>query len=145
MTKPLKELILRKYEPPSNLSPREACKRICLSLGLLQSDDSRETIVDIFQILLEAHQKNRELYLKDIKNMLIEKGISEGIAESNIRRHLRRLNEIGFVERVNKRYRFSQRELPSDRFRKYIKKYVISDILDRIEEYLIFTENIYKK
>ena len=52
---PLAEITLRKYESPENLDKREAVRKLCLSIGLLQPGDSRDIIVDIFQVLLENH------------------------------------------------------------------------------------------
>jgi len=56
---PLSEITLRKYEKPSGLEKRELVRKICLSLGLLQLGDSRDVIVDIFMVLIDAN-KNRE-------------------------------------------------------------------------------------
>ena len=43
--KPLAEITLRKYETPYKLGKRELAKKICLSLGLLQTSDNRDVIV----------------------------------------------------------------------------------------------------
>src|SRR3989338_5158478 len=45
---PLAELTLRKYEKPYTMSRRDLMRKICLSTGLLQPGDSRDSIVDIF-------------------------------------------------------------------------------------------------
>ena len=53
---PLSEITLRKYEKPNNLEKRELIRKICLSLGLLQLGDSRDIIVDILMVLVEANK-----------------------------------------------------------------------------------------
>src|SRR3989344_544207 len=60
---PLREITLRKYEEPTNLSGRELTKKFLLSIGLLQPGESRDIIVDIFHTLLLA-RKNKELIEK---------------------------------------------------------------------------------
>ena len=56
---PLSEITLRKYEKPVGLEKRELVRKICLSLGLLQLGDSRDIIVDILIVLIDAN-KNKE-------------------------------------------------------------------------------------
>ena len=50
---PLSEITLRKYERPYKMSRRDLIKKLCLSVGLLQPGDSRDIIVDVFQVLLD--------------------------------------------------------------------------------------------
>ena len=102
----LGEITLRKYEKPYDLSPRELVKKICLSLGLLQPSDSRDIIVDILLTLIEARREKKELNLEEIKSNAIDlrkKANLElkGIADSNIRRQLKRLNDLFIIERKN--------------------------------------------
>src|SRR3989344_6184506 len=93
---PLAELTLRKYEKPSSeATQREIIKKLCLSIGLLQPGDSRDVVVDIFHVLIDS--KN-ELNSDEIQERVIEyrkknKLVLNGIAQSNIRRQLRRLRE----------------------------------------------------
>ena len=54
---PLAEITLRRYEKPSNLTERELVRKICLSLGLLQPGDSRDVVVDIFNVLIIAKKE----------------------------------------------------------------------------------------
>jgi hypothetical protein len=58
---PLSEITLRKYEKPEGLEKRELVRKICLSLGLLQLGDSRDVVVDILLILVEANKKKEKL------------------------------------------------------------------------------------
>ena len=56
---PLAEITLRKYEKPYNLEGRELIKKVCLSLGLLQPGDSRDVIVDVLQVILDAKKEKK--------------------------------------------------------------------------------------
>ena len=69
---PLNEIILRKYEKPKNLEKRELIRKICLSLGLLQLADSRDIIVDILYVLIEANKNNKKLSSDEIKEQVEE-------------------------------------------------------------------------
>eukprot|EP00825_Cyclidium_porcatum_P009862 TRINITY_DN15042_c0_g1_i1.p1 TRINITY_DN15042_c0_g1~~TRINITY_DN15042_c0_g1_i1.p1 ORF type:complete len:162 (+),score=20.03 TRINITY_DN15042_c0_g1_i1:144-629(+) len=95
---PLTEITLRKYEKPANLEKRELIRKICLSLGLLQLGDSRDIIVDILMVLVEANKNKEEITSDEINLRVgeIRKKYSletKGLAESNIRRQLKRLRD----------------------------------------------------
>ncbi|MBU1269867.1 MAG: hypothetical protein KJ583_04270 [Nanoarchaeota archaeon] len=60
---PLAEITLRKYESPKGKDKRELVRKLCLSLGLLQPGDSRDVVVDIMQVMLEA---KKELTSKEV-------------------------------------------------------------------------------
>ncbi len=134
---PLAEITLRKYERPSDLSRRELIKKICLSIGLLQPGDSRDVIVDIFHVLLDAKtsldsdaiQKHVIEYRKKHKLAL------NGIAASNIRRQVRRLRELFLVDKVRNTYRITENDQLHKIFEEKIKKYYLNSIVSRVEEY----------
>ena len=93
---PLSEITLRKYEKPYQLGKRELVKKICLSLGLLQPGDSRDVIVDILMVIEEASKNKKALSSEEIKIKIEETRKQhnlelKGIADSNIRRQLKRL------------------------------------------------------
>ena len=52
---PLAEITLRRYEKPT-MSGRDLVRKFCLSVGLLQHGDSRDVVVDILFVLLQAKQ-----------------------------------------------------------------------------------------
>ena len=84
-----------------------------MSLGLLQPGDSRDVIVDILQVLLEANKEKRAVPLEFIKDKVIEsrKAASceeKGTADSNIRRQLKRLRDIMLVEKAENKYRIAE-------------------------------------
>lgn len=141
MELPLSELTLRKYEKPYQTEKREIAKKICLSLGLLQPGDNRDIIVDIFTVLIDARKDKKELSLEDIKNLVA--GLraksnldTKGMADSNIRRQLKRLRDLMLVEKNSNNYRISEFDSISNIFEEKIEKFFIPSITGRIKEYL---------
>lgn len=135
---PLAELTLRKYEAPGSLRKRELVRKLCLSLGLLQPGDSRDVMVDVFQVMLEAKQ---ELSSAEVEQRVIEyrkkaKAPLLGIAPSNIRRQLLRLRDLFLVEKVRTSYRIKERASLLQLFEEHIEKYFLASMLNRIKEYL---------
>ncbi|MBI5798134.1 hypothetical protein HZA98_04490 [Candidatus Woesearchaeota archaeon] len=136
---PLAELTLRKYEKPYNMPKRDLIRKICLSTGLLQPGDSRDVIVDIFQVLLE---QKREMSCDEIQEFVVAKRKEEklalhGIAASNIRRQVKRLRDLYFVEKVRNNYRIHENE--DDMvclFEEKIEKFYLLGIVSRVKEYL---------
>lgn len=138
---PLSEITLRKYEKPYNLGKRELVKKICLSVGILQPGDSRDIIVDIFLALLDAAKDKRELIIDEIKNEVIETRKSnnleiKGIADSNIRRQLKRLRDMMIVEKSANSYRIAEFESLQSIFESKIEKFLLPQIIERIKEYI---------
>jgi hypothetical protein len=138
---PLAEITLRKYEPPYNSSKRELVKKVCLSLGLLQPGDSRDVIVDILLVLLESNKQKRALTSDEVQAKVIESRKSssceeKGIAESNIRRQLKRLRDIMLVEKAENKYRISEFESLSNVFEEKVSNFLVPSITSRIKEYL---------
>lgn len=138
---PLGEVTLRKYERPYDSSKRELVRKVCLSLGLLQPGDSRDIIVDIVLVLEEA-RKNKEwlssFAIRDkVEVMRKEHSLeAKGLAESNIRRQLKRLRDSMFVDKKENQYRISEFATLSELFENKIEKFLIPQTIDRIKEYL---------
>ena len=135
---PLAELTLRKYEKHYAMSKRDLMRKICLSTGLLQPGDSRDVIVDIFQILLE---KKQEMSCDEIQQAVLAKRREEklplhGVAASNIRRQVKRLRDLYFVEKVRNNYRIHENEQLSILFTEKIEKFYLAAIVSRVKEYL---------
>jgi len=138
---PLAEITLRKYESPYDSSRRELVKKVCLSLGLLQPGDSRDVIVDILLVLLESNKNKRALTSDEVKDNVIESRKSasceeKGIAESNIRRQLKRLRDIMLIEKIDNKYRMSEFASLSEIFEEKITNFYVPSIINRIKEYL---------
>ncbi|MGB9748483.1 MAG: hypothetical protein ACP5OZ_03190 [Candidatus Woesearchaeota archaeon] len=137
---PLLEITLRKYERPSFKDLRTLIKKFCLCLGLLQTGDSRDIIVDVLIILLKNSKKKRELTSMEVREEVMNyrkkrKLSLNGTAHSNIRRQLLRLRELILVEKKRNKYRITEFLTMKDILNQKIKLYLINDALSRIEEY----------
>ncbi|MBR9693240.1 hypothetical protein GOV07_04935 [Candidatus Woesearchaeota archaeon] len=143
---PLAELTLRKYERPAEgISKRDLVRKLCLSLGLLQPGDSRDVIVDVLQVMLEAE---REVTSTDVEKRVIAKrkeGKMEllGIAPSNIRRQLLRLRDIFLVEKVKNNYRIRENARLQTIFEENIEKYYLDSIVNRVKEYIAVVDEVF--
>ncbi len=138
---PLLEITLRRYEKPYDSSKRELVRKVCLSLGLLQPGDSRDIIVDILLILEEARKEKIWLSSFEIRDKLEllrkENSLeSKGLAESNIRRQLKRLRDSLLVDKQENKYRLSEFSSISEIFNSKIEKFLLPQIIERIKEYL---------
>ena len=135
---PLTEITLRKYERPYEMSRRDLIRKICLSTGLLQPGDSRDVIVDILQTLLD---QKKEMSCENIRDSVVflrkeAKLPQQGIAASNIRRQLKRLREMHFVEKVKNSYRIHEHENLSLLFTERIEQFILPAIVARVKDYL---------
>ena len=136
--KPLAEITLRRYEKPENLDERQLVKKICLSLGLLQPGDSRDSIVDILLVILKAERPLTSQEIEErVKKLREEKGLSnKGLASSNIRRQLLRLRQLFLIEKIKNQYRVTENLRLEEIFNEKIERYYIQSIIERIKEYL---------
>ena len=137
---PLAEITLRRYEKPSALSERELARKLCLSIGLLQPGDSRDIIVDILNVLLQAKKEKKELSSEEIEKKVIEERKKmnlplNGVASSNIRRQIKRLRDIFLVEKVKNYYRITEFEDLGVIFEEKIRKFYLESIVSRVREY----------
>lgn len=138
---PLSEITLRKYEKPYNIDKRQLVKKICLSLGLLQPGDGRDVVVDILLVLLDEKEKKSKLNSDQIKERveLMRKKHNlemKGIAESNIRRQLKRLRDVMLVDKKENLYYISEFETLHNLFEQRIEKLLVQPSIDRVKEYL---------
>lgn len=138
---PLTELTLRRYEKPYDSSKRELIRKICLSLGFLQPGDSRDIIIDMLLVLEEARKDKTWLSSFEIRDRVETKRKEnsleiKGIAESNIRRQLKRLRDALLVDKQENKYRFSEFAPLSELFEAKIEKFIIPQTIERIKEYL---------
>ena len=144
---PLGEITLRRYEKPYDSSKRELVRKVCLSLGLLQPGDSRDIIVDMLLVLEESRKLKSWLSSFDIRDK-VESTRKEhsldakGLAESNIRRQLKRLRDAMLVDKQGNQYRMSEFAPLSELFEKKIESFLIPQTIERIKEYLIKLESI---
>ncbi len=137
---PLSEITLRRYEKPTKISDRELVKKFCLSVGLLQPGDSRDVIVDILEVLLRAKQDKNHLSSDDVTQKVLESRKKQklaiyGVANSNIRRQLKRLRDIFLVEKVKNSYRVTEFDSITSAFEKRAEQFLLLSILERVKEY----------
>lgn len=135
---PLAEITLRKYEKPVVKEKRELVRKLCLSLGLLQPGDSRDVIVDVLQVMLEAE---KELTSTEVERRVIEQRKNQklqllGVAPSNIRRQLLRLRDLFIVEKVKNNYRIRENASLKTIFSESVQQYYLDSILKRVREYI---------
>lgn len=138
MDSPLAEITLRKYEPPQGKEKRDLVRKLCLSLGLLQPGDSRDVVVDVLQVMLEAKKEltSKEVEELTIKNRQKHKQPLLGIAPSNIRRQLLRIRDLFLVEKIANNYRIKENSKLLDLFEENLEKYYLNSIVKRVKEYL---------
>ena len=135
---PISEITLRRYEKPYSLPKRELLKKACLSLGLLQPGDSRDVVVDILYILLEAKKElSADEIVKNVSELRKNENLnSTGTAASNIRRQMRRLRAIQLVEKVKNKYRITENMKLAEIFDEKISGILLKTISSRVREYL---------
>ena len=143
---PLSEITLRKYEKPYSSTKRELVRKVCLSLGLLQPGDSRDIMVDILLVLEDARKSKQPLTSFEIRDKVedsrkLHSLEAKGLAESNIRRQLKRLRDIMFIDKASNKYNLSEFLPLAEIFENKIEKFLIPQTIDRIKEYLNHLHN----
>ena len=134
---PLSEITLRRYEKPYDSTQRELIKKVCLSLGLLQPGDSRDIIVDIMLVLEESRKNKAWLSSFEIRDKVeqLRKDNSlesKGLAESNIRRQLKRLRDSMLADKQENKYRISEFAPIKELFENKIEKFLVPQTIERI-------------
>ncbi len=137
---PLAEITLRRYEKPT-MNDRELVRKFCLSVGLLQPGDSRDVVVDVFHVLLQAKGRREELHSEEIKNNVMDNrkqgGLPMlGIASSNIRRQLKRLKDLYLIETNANLYRVTEFGHLSEVFEEKVQNFILSSVMSRVKDYL---------
>jgi hypothetical protein len=125
---PLQEITLRKYEAPFNLEPKELIRRFLLSVGLLQPGESRDVIVNIFELLLQNRERGFEP-----SEILKELGDIRGASAPNVRRQIRRLRDLKLVDKVQDGYKLCE-SIPAV-IENFIEPFVVKQTLERLKEY----------
>jgi len=136
-TRPLAEVTLRKYEKPLKIEGRDLVKKLCLSVGLLQPNDSRDVIVDVFCSLLRSKGALSQAEIEaTVRAARAKASLPEtGCAASNIRRQVRRLRESLFIEKVGAKYKVRDDAPLHHVFEEHFEKFYVPAILLRVKEY----------
>ena len=145
---PLMELTLRRYERPQQGNERELVRKFCLSIGLLQPGDSRDVIVDVLYVLLQAKKERVALSSDEIKEhvIVLRKEYNKplhGIAGSNIRRQIKRLKDLLLIEKVRNAYRITEFADMSDNFEHKIEQFILPSIIERVKEYFQRVDRVF--
>lgn len=137
---PLSEITLRRYEKPYTTNKRDLVRKLCLSIGLLQPGDSRDIIVDILSVMLQNKKKAMSsVEIRDLAMVIRKKNKLPlvGVAESNVRRQLKRLRGLFLIEKVKNNYRITEFDELHNIFEEKIEKYYLKSIVDRVKEYFV--------
>lgn len=137
---PLSEITLRRYEKPYAMPKRDLIRKLCLSTGLLQPGDSRDIVVDVMHVLLDAKGKKVFMNSDKIREEVIDlrnknKMPLNGVASSNIRRQLKRLRDLFLVEKIKNDYRITEFDEVHNLFEQKIEEFLIKNIVSRVKEY----------
>jgi hypothetical protein len=137
---PLSEITLRRYEKPYKVTRREAIRKLCLSLGLLQPGDSRDVVVDVLQSIVDTSKSKKMITSEEVQKKVIalrkkNKLNSQGVAASNIRRQIKRLKDLQLIEVIKNEYRIAEFENLENVFEERIKNLYLSQITNRVKEY----------
>lgn len=125
---PLAEVTLRRYPKPFRLEGRELCRKVCLSIGLLQPGDSRDIVVDVLEAFVQKGSLEVEGLLELVKGR-------PGASAVNVRRQIRRLKDLNIVERKGHSYRLAEGLCWAEVFEERFKQLHVLPILDRVKEY----------
>ncbi len=103
-------------------------------------------IVDVLLALDDARKERQELTSFEIidKITALRKEHSleaKGVAESNIRRQLKRLRDLMLVDKRSNVYRLAEFEPLSTLFAQKIENFLIPQTVERVKEYLHRMEN----
>lgn len=145
---PLSELTLRRYEKPYDSDRRDLVKKLCLSSGLLQPGDSRDIVVDVLFVLLQAKKEGDVISSDNVRDRVIDIRKEYdlnlvGTAASNIRRQIKRLRDIFLVEKVRNSYRITEFDDVSTIFSEKIEQYLLQSVLDRVKDYYKKVDEIF--
>lgn len=102
------EIVLRELALPEEvlLARKSTIRWLALSLGLINPNESRTIVIDLFETLLHFHQQGKRPTTKEITQMMMERS---GATEKNIKAiyyHLDRLMDMGVINRTKGEYYF---------------------------------------
>ena len=126
----LSDIRLRWYDESSSLidDRRELMELFLNSIGA-----KTKIAADIFEVLLIARSRDIAITSADIKNAILdlrrqrnEKDIQEGLTNRNIQLWLKFFRELGLIDMLGKRYRFTGNKIPSEAFLQYTRPIIDS-------------------
>lgn len=129
---PLDEITLRRFEKPTNEDLKDLSRKFLISIGLLQSGDSRDIISELFYNFVKAGKRQEFL---EVDNIVKSFEKVDGGTPSNIRRHLRRLKDRNLIERTSYGYRIKEFMPITQLFNEHVVNYLITPCINRVKEY----------
>jgi len=105
------ELTIRELSLPDDvlLARKSLIRWLALSLGMILPNESRRLLLDILEVLFEAHVKGETPTTKDIMARLKEITKEEPNAKA-VYYHLLRLKELGLLTRKKGRYQLGDED-----------------------------------
>ncbi len=141
--KPLSKISLSEFEKPGS-DYFTNLRRFCISLGLVNPGESRVAVVYILDLLLKLRYKKKEgVDSYEIMKYLYSKNVK--IVYANVLRDLRKLINIGLVEKINTNYRIKENMKLTELMDEFIKPYIIDRILKKIYLYAEAIDNDFSK
>jgi repressor of nif and glnA expression len=86
---------------------------LALSLGLISPNETRTLMLDVFEVLLDFHFKNKEPNIHDILEKL-EKKKNEEPNPKAVRYHLLQLKNKGIIDSKKRKYSFTTGSMPEN-------------------------------
>lgn len=130
---PVSDINIRKFEKPENLSFEVLMRKFCISVGLLQPGDGRDSVIDLMGLFFKAAKLKRYLTIEEVYEFML-KLKKLGTAQSNVRRNLLRIKDLGFVEKTGNGYRIREWMSFLDLVSEFAK-FKIEPTLERIRDY----------
>lgn len=120
-------ITVRDMRLPSDvtLTKRSLIRWIALSLGLINPNESRKSLIYLIEILFENQLKNKTgISVEQIMEEVNKKKIEKSFSEKTVRYHLLKLEKKGFVKRKNIFYSLSVSDFSDDSIENMIEEYV---------------------
>lgn len=130
---PVIDISIRKFEKPDNSSINVLMRKFCISVGLLQPGDGRDSIVDLLTLFYKAGRIKRYLTIEEVYKFML--GLKkQGTAQSNVRRNMLRLKDLGFIEKTGNGYRIREWLSFHDLISEFAK-FKVEPTLERVKDY----------
>jgi len=137
--KPLSRVVLSEFEKPSS-DYFTNLRRFCISLGLINPGESRIGVVYILDILLKARNKDKSgMDSYSVMKSLYERNVK--IVYANVLRDLRKLIDVGIVEKVDGKYRIKENMQLAEIINEFVRPYIVDRILKRVSYYAETIDN----
>jgi repressor of nif and glnA expression len=120
-------ITVRDMRLPSDvtLTKRSLIRWIALSLGLINPNESRKSLIYLIEILFENQLKNKTgISVEQIMKHVEKKEMDKSFSEKTVRYHLLRLEKKGFVKRKNIYYSLSVSDFSDDSIENVVEEYI---------------------